>query len=236
MKPVLYLLAGLLCDAAIWSEQIAAFDADYDVRVPDFTSFTSLSAMAASVLETAPLRFALAGHSMGARVALEVFRQAPERIERLALLDTGTHPVQPGEAEKRQILVDLAQTQGMEALTRHWLTPMVAAEHRRDAALMDALRAMVLRMSPEIYLNQVTALLGRADAGPLLGQIACPVLVGVGRHDAWSPPAQHAPIAAAIPGARYVVFEDAGHMAPLEAPAAVTQALRDWLAQPLDVA
>jgi pimeloyl-ACP methyl ester carboxylesterase len=236
MKPVLYLLAGLLCDAAIWSAQIAAFEGEYEVRVPDFTPFTSLTDMAASVLDTAPARFALAGHSMGARVALEVVRAAPQRVERLALLDTGTHPVQPGEREKRHILVELAQTEGMEALARHWLTSMVAREHRRDAVLMETLRAMVLRMSPQIYLNQVTALLGRPDAGPLLLEIACPTLVGVGRQDAWSPPSQHEPMAAAIACARYVVFEDAGHMAPLEAPHAVTAALRDWLAMPASIA
>ena len=95
---------------------------------------------------------------------------------------------------------------------------------------MAILRAMVMRMTPDIFARQVGALLARPDATPVLASITCPFLVGVGRQDGWSPLAQHAPIAAAVPGARLAVFENSGHMAPLEAPAAVTEALVDWMA------
>jgi pimeloyl-ACP methyl ester carboxylesterase len=230
MRETLYLLPGLLCDATVWAAQIAGLADITDIRTPDFLGQDSITGMAHAVLATAPARFAVAGHSMGARVALEIIRLAPERVTRLALLDTGTHPPAPGEPEKRQILIDVANNEGMGALADRWLPPMVHPDRVNDADFMAGLRAMVLRATPAIYAGQIKALLGRPDAAPLLPSITCPVLIGVGRQDAWSPPAQHAPMAEAIPHARYVIFENSGHMAPLEAPEEVTMALRDWLA------
>lgn len=225
----LYLLPGLLCDASVWAAQVAALSDVADVRTPDFLGFDSITAMAESVLAGAPPRFAVAGHSMGARVALEIVRLAPERVDRLALLDTGTHPRRPGEAESRQVLVDLAARDGMTALAAKWLPPMVHPDRAADGAFMAGLRAMVERATPAIFAGQIRALLERPDAETGLAAIQCPVLIGVGRQDAWSPPAQHEAMARLIPHASYVVFEDSGHMAPLEAPEAVSLALRKWL-------
>ena len=227
---VLYLLPGLLCDETIWSRQIGDLKRpDLDIRVADFSDQDSIVAMAQHVLAKAPAHFALAGHSMGARVAIEVVRAAPDRVERLALLDTGVHPQRSGEAESRAALVTLARTEGMAALAAKWLPPMVHPERVGDRALMEALGAMVERKSVAIFERQVRALLGRPDAAPVLKDIRCPVLIGVGRQDAWSPLAQHEAMAAAIPQAKLVVFEASGHMAPMEAPSAVTSALAAWL-------
>jgi pimeloyl-ACP methyl ester carboxylesterase len=230
----LFLLPGLLCDRLIWSQQLPALmDAGWTVEVADFRGFSSITAMAESVLAKAPPRFSLAGHSMGARVAIETLRLQPQRIARLALLDTGTHPRRPGEAEKRQVLVDLARNEGMAAAAAQWLPPMVHPDRIADESLMGPLREMVGRMTPAIFEGQIQALLDRPDAESVLGTIRCPVLIGVGRQDAWSPVSQHEAMAAAIPGAELVVFENAGHMAPLEAPAAVTAAMLRWLAAPV---
>lgn len=229
-RPVVYLLPGLLCDATAWAPQVEALSADYDVRVPAFAGFDSLADMAQSVLTDAPARFSLAGHSMGARVALEVVRLAPERVDRLALLDTGVHPPGEGEAERRQGKIDLGH-RDMEALADEWLPPMVH-ESRRGTSLMAELRAMVLRNTPHHHEGQIRALVNRSDARPLLTAIRCPVLIGVGEFDAWSPVGQHEEMAKLIPQAKLVVFPGAGHMAPVEAPDAVTAALRDWLATP----
>ena len=230
-RETLYLVPGLLCDATVWAHQIAALTPDYDVRVPDLTACSSIADMAATVLSDAPPRFAIAGHSMGARVTLAVMARAPDRISRIALLDTGVHPAAPGEAASRAAMLEISATQGMHALARHWLPPMVMdGALERAPGLRAKLFDMVERMSPAIHRNQITALLGRPDARPLLGMIACPVLVGVGEHDRWSPPEQHEAITAAIPHARYVVFPDSGHMAPMEHPDAVTAALGEWMA------
>jgi pimeloyl-ACP methyl ester carboxylesterase len=226
----LLLLPGLLCDRTVWQAQAKGLADIARTRVVDYGSCDSLAAMAERMLAQAPARFALAGHSMGARVALEIMRVAPQHVERLALLDTGIHTLQPGETEKRMRLVELARTQGMEALCEAWLPPMVHSDRVRNDAFMRPLRQMVWRHTPERFAGQIAALLNRPDPAPVLPAISCPTLIGVGRQDAWSPPVQHEPIAAAIRNSRLVIFENAGHMAPYEAPDQVTAAMREWLA------
>lgn len=226
---ILYLLPGLLCDSAIWAHQTDALAGEAEVRVAAYGVCNSIADMARSVLAGAPDRFAVAGHSMGARVALEIVRMAPKRVSRLALLDTGTHTVREGESDKRKKLVDLAYKRGMRELAAAWLPGMVDERRLKDRRLMESLEAMVQRFTPEEYERQVGALLSRPNAAAHLAEITCPVLLGVGRNDRWSPLAQHTEIAAQIPQAELVIFEDCGHMSPIEAPEAVTRALSHWL-------
>ena len=229
-RETVILVPGLLCDGDVWTHQSAAMGDHYDVIVPDLTRHDSLGGLAAHILDTAPARFSIIGHSMGGRVALEVFRLAPERVARLALLDTGVHPAGAEELPKRQAMLDISARQGMTALADAWLPPMVRPGLLdTDPALRATLYAMIERMTPAIHRQQITALVNRLDAAPLLAQIHCPTLVGVGEFDLWSPPDQHVPIADAIVGARLVVFEGAGHMAPMETPEAVNAALREWM-------
>ncbi len=224
------LLPGLLCDRTVWTAQARARAGTADIiAIPDFHGHDSIAGMADAVLAAAPDRFALAGHSMGARVALEVVRRAPERVGALALLDTGVHPRRPGEAEARQALVDLAWTEGMAALARRWLPPMLHPDRLADAALVGRLSAMVCRATPAVFEAQVRALLGRPDATMGLAAIRCPTLVLCGRQDGWSPPAQHEAMAAAIRGATLRIVEECGHMSTVERPEAVGDALRVWL-------
>ncbi|HPE59251.1 MAG TPA: alpha/beta fold hydrolase [Thiolinea sp.] len=227
-RPPLLLIPGLLCDATVWEPAIARLEDRFAIQVADLSTQDSIAAMAADQLALLEGPLLVAGHSMGARVALELYRQAPERVSRLALLDTGVHPLADGERARRQAIIQLAHEQGMEALAERWLPPMVYAPYHQDAALMGRLRAMVLRMNPDLHERQITALIGRPDARPLLEQIACPTLVLVGRHDAWSPLAQHEYMQAHIRGSRLVVIEGAGHFAPLEQPQAVADALEAW--------
>ena len=231
-RPTVFLLPGLLCDATVWRDQAAVLGESHDVVIPDFFGLSSIGDMAARVLDQAPARFSVAGHSMGGRVALEIVRRVPERVERLALLDTGVHPRRPGEEDKRQELVDLAYRQGMQALAARWLPPMVHPDRVADETLMEELTAMVCRATPEIHEGQIRALLDRPDASVQLGDIAVPTLLVCGRQDAWSPLAQHEAMASSIPGARLVVIEDSGHMSTVEQPAAVTAALAQWLRTP----
>jgi pimeloyl-ACP methyl ester carboxylesterase len=223
------LLPGLLCDASVWAAQAGALAAHVDVAVADFSQHDSITDMARSALALMDGEIIAIGHSMGARAALEMVRLAPERIGRLALLDTGVHPRREGEEVTRQVLVDLAFAEGMGALADQWLPPMVHEARVDDPALMAPLKAMVMRATPEQHRRQIQALLNRPDAQPLLPTITCPTLVMVGRQDRWSPLAQHEEIAAALPNASLVVIEDSGHMAPVEQPERVTQALLDWL-------
>ena len=230
-RPTLILVPGLLCDATIWNAQVTALAARHDVIVPVLDTFDSIPRMATALLEHAPPRFALAGHSLGGRIALEVIRQSPTRVTRLALLDTGVHPCRPAEPPRRYELLALADREGMTAVAREWLPPMVHPARHGDPTVMLPLAAMVERRTPASFRNQVMALLNRPDATAVLGTIHCPTLVLCGREDGWSPLVQHEEIAAAIPGSRLSVIDDCGHMAPFERPAEVSGALEDWLAQ-----
>ncbi len=229
-RPVLVLLPGLLCDETVWQAQIAAFGSEWQIQVVDLRGYNSFDAMAEAVLEQAPPRFALAGHSMGGRVALEVFRQAPDRIDRLALLSAGVHPVLEGEAEKRQQLIALAWRDGIEALARQWIPPTLHPDKRHDQALVEQMIAMWCRSTPEIHESQIRAALTRRDARPLLASIRCPTLVLGGIDDSWASAASQQDIAAAIPGCRLALIPECGHMVTMEQPEAVNAHLRDWLA------
>ena len=202
--------------------------------VADYESLDTIPAMAEAVLRTGPDRFSVAGHSMGGRVALEIYRRAPERIQRIALLNTGYLPLAEGaagqeETRKRAELVALAQAQGMRAMLRQWLPPMIDTRRRDDTVLVNAIVEMMSRKTPEIFAAQVRALLGRPDAGPVLEQIRCPALLLSGREDGWSTPAQHAAMSARIGGSRLEIVPDSGHMSTMERPAEVSAALRAWL-------
>lgn len=234
MPTTLMLLPGLNCDAAVWAPQVAALQGQARCVVPAWGLRDSLTAMAQQVLAEAPTeRFSVAGHSMGGRVALEVMRLAPQRVERLALLDTGTHPLAAGEAgekerEGRMALLRIAQQQGMRVMAQEWARGMVHSD-RIGGPVFDEVLAMFDRGSAAQYAAQINALLTRPDAAPLLPGITCPTLVLTGRQDAWSGPAQHEAMAAAIPNAQLVIVEDSGHMTTLEQPQVVSAALANWL-------
>lgn len=226
------LLCGLLCDASAWAPQAEALRRDYQVLVLNFVAQDSMAAMAEHVLAHAPERFALAGHSMGGRVALEVVRRAPRRVERLALLDTGFEAAAAGERGKRMALVNRALEQGIGAIAADWSLPMLAPRRRAEPALAQAMFDMVGRMSGPIYAAQTRALLARPDAADVLRALACPTLILCGSEDGWSPPERHRRMAELAPGALLDIVDDCGHMAMIEQPEAVLRALRDWLALP----
>ncbi len=136
MRP-LFLLCGLLCDETIWADIPSRLAPVANAHVMSFAGFSSIAGMAERELAAAPPRFALAGHSMGGRVALEVWRQAPERVTALALLNTGVHPTRESEYDSRGLLVRLARRQGMAALADEWLPPMIAAPRRPAGVALD---------------------------------------------------------------------------------------------------
>jgi pimeloyl-ACP methyl ester carboxylesterase len=229
MKTIIF-LSGLLCDEVVWQAQADALRPHYDVRVMNFVEHESIQTMAEHVLRNAPQRFALAGHSMGGRVALEVLRRAGPRVERLALLDSGFEAATAGEAERRAVLVDQALEKGIDAIAAAWGLPMLAPGHRHQAALVQAVLDMVGRMSGAIYAAQTRALLGRPDASEVLRAIDCPTLIVCGMQDSWSPPERHRRMAELAPRAILRLIDDCGHMSMMEQPEAVLAALREWLA------
>ncbi|MEN3794703.1 alpha/beta hydrolase [Fulvimarina sp. MAC3] len=222
------LIPGLICDRTVWAPFLDRLDG---AIVADLTTQDDITDMARDCLALAEGRLRVAGHSMGARVAMEMARLAPDRIDRLALLDTGIHPLKDGERAKRDEIVAFAHANGMQALSDRWLPGMVHPDRHGDADLMDALTAMVLRQSPDIHARQIKALLNRPDAAAYLADIACPVLLMVGAQDAWSPVSQHEAMLALLPDARLVVIDDAGHFAPVERPDQTAAALIPFLTE-----
>lgn len=162
-------------------------------------------------------------------MALEVLRREPQRITGLALLNTGVHPVSADEPAKRAHLLSVARQQGMLALARAWLPPMLDALHPPVAAVVERLTAMVQRFTADGFAGQIQALLTRPDARSLLPGIRLPTLLVSASGDRWSPIAQHESMQKLIPGARLVVLDHAGHFAPIEQPAAVAGHLLEWL-------
>lgn len=219
------LIPGLLCDATVWEPALAEIPL---AQVADLSTQDSIGQMAQACLDRYPGMLRIAGHSMGARVAIEMLRRAPERIDRIALLDTGIHPLKAGEREKRAEIVAYAHTHGMQALADRWLPPMVWAGNRTNPELMGRLTDMVLSKDPDLHERQITALVNRPDTDHL-AQARCPALIVVGREDQWSPVSQHEDIARMMPQARLVVVDEAGHFAPVERPEQVNAALVPFL-------
>lgn len=231
----LVLLPGLMCDADVWSPLYPHLPVGTTPWVADYGLTNSLTAMAQAVLQHAPAeRFAVAGHSMGGRVALELVRLAPQRVSHLALLDTGFLPCPPGEAgtqeaAKRHALLEIARTQGVRSMAQTWVQGMVHPARLQDAALVSAIVDMFAKKSAEVFACQIEALLARPDASDVLRRLSMPTLLQCGAQDGWSPPAQHDNMRALAPHAVLDVVPDAGHMAPMERPQAVAQGWQRWL-------
>lgn len=235
MTPVI-LLPGLVCDATVWAHAGAALRERTEVVIPDYGMLDSLPAMAELVLQQAPPRFAVAGHSMGGRVAMEIQRRAPERVAALALLDTGVTPLAAGEAGERETagrheLLAIARERGMAAMAAKWVQGMIWPPRLDEAPLIASVVDMMARKSADIFAAQIRALLARPDASSLLEAIRCPTLLLCGEDDSWAPAARHREMAAKIAGAQLVLVPQCGHMSMLERPQAVTDALLAWHAR-----
>ncbi|MEO3430009.1 alpha/beta fold hydrolase [Pelagibius sp. CAU 1746] len=228
-KVPLALLPGLLCDAALWQPQVAALSDIADCRVADLTTQDTIEAMAESVLAAMPERFALAGLSMGGYVALEVVARAPERVTRLALLDTRAQADAPEESKRRRGLIELAEKGQFKGVTPRLLPLFIHEERLGDPALTGTVTRMAQHVGKEAFIRQQRAIMGRRDQTAALVKIHVPTLVLCGREDALTPLADHKAMAAGIAGARLAVIEDCGHLATLERPEAVNGELRRWL-------
>jgi pimeloyl-ACP methyl ester carboxylesterase len=229
VKIPLRLLPGLLCDRALWEPQVAALSDIAEIGIADLTRDESLPLMAARVLAEAPERFALAGLSMGGYLAQEIMRQAPERVARLALLDTSARADTPERLSIRRGLIELAQKGEFKGITPRMLPQWLHPDHLADAALTRTVMEMTQRVGRDAYLRQMQAIMGRPDGREDLRRIGVPTLVLCGREDASTPLALHEEIAMQVPGAVLTVVERCGHLATLEQPQAVNAALRAWL-------
>ena len=225
----LVLIPGLAASARLYTAQIPQLWCEGPVMIADHTRDDSMGAIARHILERAPRTFALGGLSMGGYISFEMLRQAPERVARLALLDTSAAPDTAEQSAARRSQMALV-AQGRFAEVLDTLFPrLVQRARREDRALREVFDLMSQEVGPEAFLRQQTANIGRPDSRPLLASIRCPTLVLVGDGDELTPPERAAEMAHAIAGARLVSVAQCGHLSTLERPEEVTRALLEWL-------
>lgn len=225
----LLMLPGLLLDERLYAPQIVALADLAEPRVADLTGADSIAGMAEQVLTTAPERFALCGLSMGGYVALEIMRRAPERVLKLALLDTQARPDPDERRAGRREQIAKAEDGQFDEVAGQLLQLFIHPQRQNDAVLTDAVRAMAAKVGVAGFRRQQTAIMNRPDSRSSLATIGCATLVLCGRHDIPTPVELHEEMAAAIPDATLVVLPHCGHLSPLEQPAAVSAQLRVWL-------
>lgn len=223
------LIPGLTCTARLYTEQIPALWQFGPVTVADHRRDDSMTAIARRILAAVPPRFALAGLSMGGYIAFEIMRQAPGRVAKLALLDTGPRADTAEQTDRRRVLMAMAKDGRYSEIPELAFPLYVDRSRLGDEALKRIVRGMAEDTGLEAYLRQQQAILSRPDSRPGLAAVSCPTLVLVGDGDEATPPELAREIAAGIPGSRLVTIPDSGHLSTLEQPAAVTKALVDWL-------
>ena len=227
----LVFMPGLLCDAALWRHQLETLGDMAEMTVADMTQDDEIEGMARRMLDSAPDRFALCGLSMGGYAAQAVMRLAPERVSRLALLDTAPGADTPERTAGRMELMAMASQGDLEGVIEHHLPSFIAENRQDDEDLKATIRASARNVGAQAYQRQQAAIINRPDNRDNLSKIACPTLVLCGRLDSLTPPSLHEEMASAIPDAKLVIVENCGHLAPLERPEAVSAVLRYWLAE-----
>lgn len=229
MKKNIVFLCGLLCDKTVWNDVAKELEDIYDIAIISFAGCDSIEMMAKKVLDNSPKEFILIGHSMGGRVALEVYNQEANRVLALGLFNTGVHPKTETEVPGRLKLIDLAQTKGIPSVCKQWLPPMVGKTAFEDKRLMNTLEEMVNKYSIENFSKQINALLNRPDARTILPKISVPTLLLSASEDNWSPISQHAQMQEFLKDSTLVEIQDAGHFVPIEKAKEVANEIASWL-------
>lgn len=230
IRPPLLLFPGLLCDARLWRDQVAALSDSIRCIVADCTQDDTLDAMVRRALPAMPDKFAVAGLSMGGYAALALMRLAPQRVTGLCLMDTSARPDTPEQARRRRGLIALvARGRQFKGVTPRLMPMLLHPDRLGDQAICDEVMAMADRVGQAAYLRQQAAIVARPDSRPDLARIAVPTLVAVGAGDQLTPPDLAAEIAGLTPSAVLRVVEGAGHLLPMERPAAATDLMREWL-------
>ncbi len=226
----LVLIPGMMCDGRLFAPQLAALSAGRTIQVATITAADSIAELARLVLADAPPRFALAGLSMGGIVAMEILRQAPERVERVALLDTNHRAETPDRQALRGPQVERVFQGALRQVLIEEMKPLyLAPENRNDERILGCALDMAIALGAEVFARQSEALRTRPDQTDSLRTADLPALVLCGEHDLLCPVERHQEMAALMPSARLEVIAGAGHLTTLERPSETTEALRLWL-------
>lgn len=231
LEPIVF-LPGMMCDARLFAPQVAALSRETATVVAPTCIGETIGEIAAHVLDVLPQRFALAGLSMGGIVAMEILRRAPERVSRIALMDTNALAETPQSASAYEPWIVAARAGRLEDALRQMMPPEYLASGENRLAVYDLLLEMARDHGAEVFIRQCRALQRRRDMQSTLRRCKVPALVLCGAHDPLTPVKRHQFMAELLPSADLKVIENAGHLPTLEQPQAVTEALRDWMKQP----
>jgi pimeloyl-ACP methyl ester carboxylesterase len=228
MTPILF-VPGLLCSAEVFAAQAIALWPYGPVMIANTLEGTTMSEIAAAILASAPTRFALVGISMGGYICFEIMRQSPERVIKLALLNTSARADTPQESQQRMVLVSQAQAGNFKPMLAKVMPSILHPARRDDPVLSDINLRMGLAVGADGFGRQSEAASGRVDSRPGLKYISVPTLILAGDSDTVIPPERSKEIAASIPKSRYVLIPDCGHASTLEQPEVVNAALVEWI-------
>ena len=226
--PIVF-IPGLMCTGRIYQNQAEQLGQTHPVLLANHWSHDSMAGIARSILDVAPDRFALAGTSMGGYAALEIMRQAPERVTKLILMSTSAKPDAPERSADRRKQVEGARKYGLRAGTKALFPKLVHPARHEDAPLLTTFYEMAEELGVDAFANQIEAIIGRVDARPALGKIKVPTLVIAGKDDALITPDNSEDIAKGIPGARLELVAHCGHMGMIERPETYTKLISGFL-------
>jgi len=232
MSEPLVFLPGMMCDARVYGPQLAALSPNYTLTVAPITKGDRIEEIASGLLDTLPRKFALAGHSMGGIVAMELMRRAPDRITRIALMATNALAETPQSAGDYEPLIIKARTAPLADVVPEFMQPDHLAPGPYRGEVMALLTDMAENIGADVIVRQARALQRRRDQQAVLRRCKVPTLVLCGAHDGLTPVKRHSFMAELIPYADLKVIDGAGHFPMLEQPEATTQALLEWMKQP----
>lgn len=228
----LVLIHGHLCSPGMWRRQVAQLSASYDLHVPSIGAHDTIRGFSKALLTGLPDSFSVAGFSLGGYIAMDMIRIAPQRIRRVALLDTVSHVDTPEQQARRDANLRRAAEGGFANIRSEFCAALSGPVIARDAALREEIDAMVIAHGADTYRIQQTAMRNRESFEMLLKQLTCPLLVAYGEEDALTPPAAHHAMAVRAPHAALVGIPGAAHMSPVEQPIAVGCLLDMWMQLP----
>jgi pimeloyl-ACP methyl ester carboxylesterase len=229
MKTIV-LLPGMMCDERLFAPQIAHLKARYHVKTMSIHEHANMADLAENVLVQSPDEFALLGLSMGGILAMEIMRQAPQRITHLALLDTNPRAELDAVKQRRGPQIERVKNGGLSQIMRDEMKPNYLVDSPNKLDILNLCMVMAEDLGDQAFINQSIALRDRPDYQNVLKRVDVPTLIMCGREDVLCPIERHELMHELISGSTLHIVDNAGHLPTLEQPEIVNKALDQWLA------
>ena len=223
------MVPGMMCDERIFSPQIEALSQNLEVTIAEISNFSSVRELASDVLKKAPKKFSLLGHSMGGIVAMEIYSQEPNRIEKLILMDTNPKAELDEVKLKREPQIREVNKGKLLEVMRDEMKPNYLTESENKSSVLNVCMDMALNLGPDVFINQSRALQSRLDQQNTIQSIKIPVLIMCGSEDKLCPVERHEMMHNMISDSDLKIINNAGHMPTLEQPRETTEVIKEWL-------